>query len=120
ERAAFGQLEPSLLARLGAGKGAPLVAEELRFDERVGQRRAGDLDEGLLRAQRVVVDGVRDQLLAGPRLAAYQDRRVRSGDLCDLLIHLAYGAAGADDVREIVSLAQLLPQMRVLRLQTPA
>jgi len=35
ERSAVGELEPSLLALLGAGEGAFLVAEELRLDEGV-------------------------------------------------------------------------------------
>ena len=69
QRAALGQLEAALLERVGAGERALLVAEQLGFDQAAGQRRAAHLDERLLRARRVVVDGVRDHLLAGPRLA---------------------------------------------------
>ena len=97
-----------------AGERALLVAEQLRLDQAVGQRRAADLDERLLRAQRVVVDRVRDQLLAGARLAANQHGGVGARDLRDLLVDLPHRAAGADDVREVVALAQLLPQVRVL------
>ena len=69
QRAALGELEAPFL-RACAPVNAPfLVAEQLRFDQAVGQRRAAHLDERLVRAQRVVVDRVRDQLLAGARLA---------------------------------------------------
>ena len=115
----FGQLEPPLLARLGAGERALLVAEQLRLDQAVGQRRAAHLDERLLRAQRAVVDRVRDQLLAGARLAADQRGRVGAGDLGDLLEDLPHRTAAADQVREVVALAQLLPQVRVLVDQRP-
>ena len=120
ERAALGHLEAALLAGVGAGERALLVAEQLRLDQRVGQRRAAHLHERLLRAQRVVVDRVRDQLLAGARLAADQHGGVGLRDLRDLLVHLPRRAAGADDVREVVALAQLLPQVRVLVEQPPA
>ena len=76
QRAALGQLEAALLRRVGAGERAFLVAEQLRLDQILRQRRAADLDERLLRPRRVVVDGVGDQLLAGARLAAQQHRRV--------------------------------------------
>ena len=65
ERAAFGQLEPPLLRRVGAGERALLVAEQLRLDQVLRQRRAAHLDERLFGARRVVVDGVGDQFLAG-------------------------------------------------------
>jgi hypothetical protein len=65
------------------------------------------------------VDRVRDELLAGTRLAANQHRGVRLRDLRDLLVHLPRRATRADDVREVVALAQLLPQVRVLVEQAP-
>ena len=49
QRAALGQLEAAPLARLRAGEGALLVAEQLGLDQRLRQRRAVDLDERLLR-----------------------------------------------------------------------
>ena len=112
--AALRQLEAPLLARVRAGEGALLVAEQLRLDQRVGQRRAAHFHERLLGAQRVVVNGMRNQLLAGARLAADEHGGVGLRYLRDLLVHLARGTAGADDVREVVALAQLLPQVGVL------
>ena len=114
ERAAFGHLEPPFLATGRTRERPFLVAEELRLDQCVGQRRAADLHERLLRAQRVVVDCVRDQLLAGARFAANQHRRVRLGHLGHLLVHLPGRSARPDDVREVVALAQFLTEVRVL------
>ena len=45
QHAAGGLLDASRLGRDGAGEGAALVAEELRFEQLVGQRRAVDGDE---------------------------------------------------------------------------
>ena len=40
------QLEPAALLRDRAGEGAALVAEQLALEQRLGQRRAVDGDEG--------------------------------------------------------------------------
>jgi len=60
------------------------------------------------------VDRVRDQLLAGARFAANQRRGVRPGHLRHLLEDLPHRPAAADQIGEVVALAQLLPQVRVL------
>ena len=96
------------------------VTEELRLDQRFGQRRAADLDERLLAARRVVMDRVRDHFLAGAGLAADQHRRVRARHLRDLLVHLLNGRAVADDVAERVAIAQLAAQVLVLFRQPDA
>ena len=114
QRAALGQLEAALAALVRVGERALLVAEQLRLDQRVGQRAAAHLDERLGRPQRVVVDRVRDQLLAGARLAADQHGGVGARDLRDLIEHAAHRAAGADQVGEVVLRLQLLAQVRVL------
>src|SRR5262249_51221898 len=119
QRAPVRQLEASLLSSFGAGEGPFLVAEELGFDQALGQRRAADLDERLLRAQRAVVNRVGDELLARAGLAAEEDRGVRAGHLRDLLEDLPHRSAAADEVREVVPLAQLLAQVRVLVLKLP-
>src|SRR4051812_820597 len=119
QRAAVGELESSFLARLGTRERALFVAEQLGLYQALGQRRAAHLDERLLRAQRPVVDRVRDQLLAGPRLAADQHGGIGAGDLRHLLEDLPHRAAGADELREVVALAQLLAQVRVLVDQPP-
>ena len=50
---------------MGAGERALGVTEQFRLDQFFRQRGAIHLDEWLLRAQRVVVNGIRNQLLAG-------------------------------------------------------
>ena len=117
ERAPLGELEASFLRRVRAGERPFFVAEQLRFDEALRQRRAAHLDERPLRPQRVVVDGLRDQLFAGARLAADEHGRVGSRDLRDLLVHEPHRAARAEDVREIVALAQLALEVRVFLAQ---
>ena len=110
QRPAVGELEAALLALVGAGKRALFVAEELRLDQRFWQRAATDLDERLPRPERVVVDRLRDELLAGARLAADEDGRVGARHLHDLLADLPHRAARSEDVREIVAFAQLVTQ----------
>src|SRR6185295_12037534 len=58
---------PLLLHR--AGERAALVAEELRFEERLGESAAVDRDELPVLAYGGVVDRPRDQLLARSALA---------------------------------------------------
>ena len=114
EGASFGQLEAALLAARRAGEGARLVAEQLALDQRLRQRRAADLEKRLLGAGRVVVQRVRDQLLAGARFAADEDGGVGARHLLDLLVRLLHGPAGADDVAEVVALLQLALELAVL------
>src|SRR5581483_11753292 len=58
---------------LGARERAGDVAEQLALDDRVRERAAVDGDEGLPLARAVVVDRLRDELLARARLAADED-----------------------------------------------
>ncbi len=67
--AAVGHLEQAALGADGAGERAARVAEQLGLEQRLGQRRAVDRHERRVGARRVGVDGARDQLLAGARLA---------------------------------------------------
>ena len=84
---------PGLLAHR-AGEAPLLVAEQLRFDQLLRNRRAVDLNEGLGTARRPRVERARDQLLARPALARDQDRRRgRCGQL-DRLAQLAQGGRG--------------------------
>ncbi len=96
------------------GEGAGLVAEQLRLDQALRERRAAHLDERLLRARRGVVDRVRHELLAGARLAADQHGRARGSHLGHLLVDCLHGAAAAHDVADVVALGELAPQLGVL------
>src|SRR5204862_103390 len=64
------ELEVALLAAVGAGEGALLVAEELTLEEGVGQGPAVDGEEGPLPPQRLTVDGRGDEHDGGRRLVA--------------------------------------------------
>src|SRR5687767_8351508 len=93
DSAAVGDLEPALLERMRAGERAPLVAEELAFEERLGQRRAVDGDEWTARPMAVLVNGARGQFLSRTGLPADQHRAVGGGELPDAAIDGAHGGA---------------------------
>src|SRR5262245_44767089 len=96
QRAAVGELEAAELLGVRAGEGALLVAEQLRLDQRLGDRRHVDGHERLPAALAPRVDRPRYQLLAGAALARDQDGRRRRGDLGDELFDTAptYGDSG--------------------------
>src|SRR5712692_2569978 len=99
---AVSQLELAELARVGAGEGAALVAEQLRFDQRVGNGRHVDGDEGLVTARAAPMDGPRHQFLAGAALARDEHRRRRLGDLRDQLIDAHHLGMAADQALEAI------------------
>jgi hypothetical protein len=72
QRAAAGQRETAASVRDRAGERAANVAEELRFQETVRQRRAVDGDERLSGERGVVVDRSGHALLARAGLAQQQ------------------------------------------------
>src|SRR5262245_16759860 len=72
ERAAVRELEAAGLARRRARERALLVAEQLALEERLGNRRTVDLDEGPARAAAARVQRARDDLLARAALAGHE------------------------------------------------
>src|SRR5512138_1354226 len=89
DRAAVRVLELAELALLRARERALLEAEQLALEQLRRQRRAIHLDEGLIAPARELEDRARDELLAGPALAAHEHGDVGVGDLLDDLAHLA-------------------------------
>ncbi len=75
DRSAVGLDELPDLPAHRAGEGALLVAEELRLDQLLGNRRAVDLDERARGDAGGAVDLARHELLARAALALDQDRR---------------------------------------------
>src|SRR5829696_1893557 len=69
EGAAVRELELALHALRGAGEGTALVAEQLAVEQRVAERGGVERDEGVRRASGRAVDRMREQRLAGARLA---------------------------------------------------
>ena len=86
QRAAVGELELARLHPVRAGERAALVAEELALEQGRRQGRAVDLDAGARAADRGVVDGARDELLAHSRFAPDENGDVGVGDLLDHLL----------------------------------
>ncbi len=85
------------------------MPEELALEELLGDRRARDRHEGLLGATALVVDRLRDHVLARAALARDEDgRRLAGGDAADELVELAHGRRLADDRAEPRALARLL------------
>src|SRR5262245_46113830 len=76
-------------------EGAPLVPEQLGFQEPTRQRGAVDFDEGAGRRGRM--DRPRHDLLPGAALAADQDRRAGGGDLLDDLLDATHGSAVVEE-----------------------
>ena len=116
ERAAVGPGEPAVLPRERAGEGALLVAEELRLEERLGDRAAVHLDEGPIPAGAERVQRVSDQFLA--RAARPLDEH-GGGARRDLLHHSKHGGDGPalpDDAaeRRVGSVVELLPEPAVV------
>ena len=81
-----GRLELADLLLGRAGERALLVAEQLAFQQRLGQGGAVEADERAVLARAGVVDGPGDQLLADAALAADQHRGVGAGHAADLLL----------------------------------
>ena len=75
-----GKLEPPLAIARRAGERAAHVAEQLRFKERFGYRRAVDGNERFVRPGRVVMNAARDDFLPRARFAAHKYRRSRDRD----------------------------------------
>src|SRR5262245_37605090 len=95
-----------------------LMAEQLRGDQRRRNGGAVDAHERTRRPLRVLVDGARDELLAGAGLSHDQHRRIRRSDLSYLGEHVADRSGAADDLLEVVLLLDLLAQVQVLLFET--
>ena len=65
-----GQLELAQLVAVRAGETALDVSEQLGLEQRLGKAGAVDGDKRPLGAPAAVVDGLRDELLAGAAFAA--------------------------------------------------
>src|SRR5213594_370725 len=114
------QLELPQLPPVGAGERALLVAEQIGLDERLGDGGRVDGDEGPVTPRALMVDGPRDQLLAGSALAGDQDGGRRPGDLRDQAVELLDRGMPTDDLVEDVRARQLGAQECDLALERPA
>ena len=113
------QLETADARVDGAGERALHVAEQLRFRQPLGNRGGVEGNEPLVGARAVMVNGPRDELLAGARFALDQHGAVHRGDQLERREQLLHRAVAADDVVEPETVAQLHPQLGVLLPQAP-
>jgi hypothetical protein len=112
-------LESSRLAGRGAGEGALLVAEELRFEQRIGNRGAVDRHEWSVGAGAERVQAAGEELLAGAALPLEENRGVGRRRTMQLLQDVAQRAVLADDPRRPAALGHLLLQQDVIRQHPP-
>ena len=98
DRAAVGLHELAQLVADGAGEGPGHVAEQLAFQQRFGQRPAGDFDERLVAAAAAAMDGPGDQRLARAALAGDQHGGLGVGDRVDHVEDPQHAVVVADDV----------------------
>ena len=81
DRAAVGDFEQADAMLVGAGERAFAMAEQLAFDQRLGQRAAIDRHKRHLGPRALLVNGAGDQLLAGAGLAQESARSNASAQL---------------------------------------
>ena len=81
----MGRLEQSAFVLCRASEGALDVAEELRFQQRLGKRAAVHRDERLARTRRTGVDCARHQLFAGAAFPVNNDGAVGRSNRADRL-----------------------------------
>src|SRR6266566_3190738 len=117
EGAALGGAEDAVVVVHGAGERPAPVAEELAVEQRLGEPRAVDGDEGMGGECAPLVDGARDQLLSRAALAAHQDRALVPGDGVDDAVGLLHRRALADQLAEAVQPPDLPAEPRVLALE---
>src|SRR5437899_13108375 len=108
------ELELARLALRRAGERAFLVAEELRFEQRLGNRSAVDRDKRSIGARAQRVQRAREELLPGAALALEQNRRVGRRRAVQRHRHLLQPRVLTDDLRGAASGRELLPQENVL------
>src|SRR5690606_22718098 len=106
ERAPTGELERALSGSDRAGERSALVAEQLAFDQVVADRAAIDDDERLVAPWPLVVNGARDDILAGAGLALKEHGRVRRRDPLEHSEDRAHRQAVSQRVPELVRLAR--------------
>ncbi len=100
-------LEDPFSRRHGAGEGAAFVPEEGRLGEGRRHRGAVEDDEGTAGPRTLLVKRLRQELLAGARLALDDDRDVARGQPLAQPVELAHGEASADDATESASARDL-------------
>src|SRR4029450_3462243 len=114
EGAALSLDEQAPALAVGSRERSALVAEQLRFQQRLGNGSAVDSDEAAVAAAAVPVNGPGHQFLARSAVAQQEYRGVGVGHHANLLEHALHGLRAAEDVVEAVAPLDLGPQPTVL------
>ena len=95
------------------------MTEKLALDQSLGNRRAVDLDEGLIQSLAVEENFIRDQLLAGAIFATDHHRGIRAADPLDQLFQTNDHWAFPDDFppRDAVPIQEIRYLHRTLKLR---
>ena len=93
------------------------MSEELGFHQRLGNGAAIDRDEGAGSARALLMNRLRDKLLAGSTLARDQHRRQPIGGLSDDFEQLDHLPALPDEAFESALAPELRPELAVLVLE---
>src|SRR5207249_7643936 len=117
ERPLVRELELAELLRVRVGERALLVAEELALEQRLRDGGAVERDQRAVGARAPVVDRLGDQLLAGAALTGDEDRGAELRDGFDRLEDLLHLRRAADDVADVVAVADLAAELLELALQ---
>jgi len=110
EGAAFGDGKSPQFVLVRSGESPSLVAEELRFQQGVGQGPAVDRDKGAFAARAEGVDGPRQQLLARAGLAKDENGAGTGGDGGQHFEEALHQGAVADQVTGAKTAIQFLAQ----------
>jgi hypothetical protein len=102
-RAAIGDLELALLVAICAGEAAFDVAEQLRFEQCLGQTRAVHRHHRATDPGAARVDGVSHQFLANAALASDQHFRIGFRHAVDFLCQLEDDTAGPDQLSVVIA-----------------
>ena len=108
ERAVVRRLEQAGLCLAGVGEGAALVAEQLGFQQGLGNRRAVDVDERGVAPRARPVDRAGEQALAGSRLPLDEEGR-RAGRVRQAGQQAPERLAHGHHPRTLADQPQLLP-----------
>ena len=95
--AALRDFEPPRLVADGPGKGSPLVSEEFRFDQCLGEQGAAHGDEWLVPPRALVVQHPRDDFLAGPAFTGHGHVAVAAAHHVQKIEDPPHPRAAADD-----------------------
>ena len=109
--AAVGEFKLAHAAGRRIGKRALFVAEQLAFDQRLGEGGAVQRYKRAVPPSAVVMQGLGDQFLAGAALTGDQHRCPAVGDLFDLAVNLLHWPTFADEVVKRISLSHLCTQL---------